>query len=313
MLLALLLVLAGTLLLFGGAEFLVKGASRLALTLGISPLVVGLTVVSFATSMPEAVASLIAQLREGSGDMAIGNVIGSNVANIGLIAGVSALVLPIEVHHQVVWKEIILMLAITLFVTALMWLGPISRFEGGFLICGLIAFVVYQAVSSKNEDEEEPSEEVPDHLTRGELGKDLLYIGIGLAGLILGGHLLVNGAVDIAQLIGLSERTIGLTVIAIGTSSPELATSVIASYRGHADIAIGNVVGSNIFNLLLIIGGVALVKPIHFSRVLVEVDALIMLAFSFLLWAVMLRQHRLSRRGGAVLFIGYIAYIGWLL
>lgn len=304
MLLSTLLIIIGIVTLFFGGESLVKGASQLAVRLGISPLIVGLTVVSLATSMPEAVSSFFARWMGGSGDMAIGNVLGSNIANIGLIAGISALVMPFSVCDKMIRRETPLMIAVTVAFAGLMALGPISRFGGLLLLLGLGAYLALQVRLAR--DERAANGEKRE---REPFRKELVEVVIGIGMLIIGGYCLIEGAVVIARDFGISERVIGITIVAIGTSCPELATSVVAAWRGHPEIAIGNVVGSNIFNLLFVVGGVATIFPIEFSPSLLWVDMPVALGFAIGLLACMLWGSCLSRRNGAILLGAYVAYI----
>jgi len=309
-------LLIGILLLYFGAELLVKGASKLAFNLGVTPLAIGLTVVSMSTSMPEGVASLIAQLEGARGDIAIGNIIGSNIANIGLVLGITLLIRPIKISPAIKQREMPIMLFISIFFIALMTQLEISRFWGGVLVSGLLVYLIMQwKLADKghlNEDKIVTSEF---ELKKGSLKDnllDLLLIGVGLVMLVIGGHLLISSAITLAEIFGISERVIGITLVAVGTSLPELATSIVASLRKASDISIGNVVGSNIFNLLFIIGGVSLVIPIAFSEALLWKDAPIMLAFSVVLWAMMWTRNVLDRRHGVMLLAGYCLYITYL-
>ncbi len=307
MLEAFVLVAIGMLFLYGGAEALVHGASRLALSLGISPLVVGLTIVSLGTSLPEAVASLLSQFVGGSGDIALGNVIGSNVANIGLVAGCAAVIRPIKVNHELIVQESLLMLGVTLLLLALMAFWSLNRVVGLLLLSLLVLFLVWQVTKAKNGP---TKEKIPP--TTAEKIRDIGWLLLGLFGLLIGGYCLVTGAVAVAKHFGISERVIGLTVVALGTSLPELATSVVAAWRGQEELSIGNVIGSNIFNILFIAGGVALITPITFSANLLSVDGVVMLAFSLMLWLMMWRGHGISRSEGVCLLLGYGGYVTYL-
>lgn len=305
-------VSAGLLLLTGGGEALVRGASALALRIGITPLAVGLTVVAFGTSAPELIVSLRAAL-SGMDDVALGNVVGSNICNIGLILGLSALIRPADVHLKMMRIDAPLMFAVACALVLLLRDGAVSRPEGAALFTGAIVFTAVTLRAAKREDaevQEEFAEGIPKAPPR--IAVSLGLVAAGLALLVAGGNLLVGAAVDIARVFGLSEAVIGLTIVAVGTSLPELATSVIAAFRGQADIAIGNVVGSNIFNVLGITGVTAAVKPLSLGGV-TNVDLLVMLAFSVALLPMLLTHMKLNRAEGALLLGGYAGYVGWLL
>lgn len=276
-------ILGGLVGLFVGGEWLVRGASRLARSFGISALVVGLTVVAFGTSTPELLVSLSAVLG-GTQGISIGNVIGSNVANIGLILGATGLVFPITVRAILLKREIPILLAVTV-LSYLMWFdGAINRIDGVFLVVGLVAFNAYMVIDSRRrlddpEDDmsieeleiEADEDELIDNSQRlRELGR--LLIGIVVLG--VGAQLTVTGSVNVARAFGISELVIGITLVAVGTSLPELATSLVAALRQQSDIAIGNVVGSNIYNLMGILGITAIIQPINLQRTDVDFDVI---------------------------------------
>lgn len=304
---ALFCVVIGVLALLGGAESLVRGASQLALRWGISPLIVGLTVVSFGTSMPEVMASLFAVFQGASGDIALGNVIGSNIANIGLICGVTALIRPIPVCDDTRLREWPIMMAATIFLTALLYLGPIGRLDGIVLLACLFAYVFYQYNLAQDQRGENGNSQPLD-----PVWKECLFVIAGVAGLALGGYWLVDGAIALAEILGVSERVIGILVVAIGTSSPELATSLVASLRGHHSIAIGNVIGSNIFNILFVLGIVGALKPFDFSPVLLTEDMPVLFYFSLVLGAFGYFFKEMRKGSGALLLLSYTAYMSWL-
>ena len=309
-------VLVGLLGLFFGGDWLVTGASRLARYFGVSALIVGLTVVAFGTSAPELLVSMDAALR-GSSDLAVGNIVGSNISNIGLILGMTALVFPVAVRASLIRREIPLMVGATLLTTLLaFWGASIDRLDGVILFIGLIAFNIYMIVLTRREsktdafqEEEEEYEEsdektiLPEYRLR-EVGRVLL----GLFVLVIGARLTVDGAVSIARTIGVSEIAIGVTLVAVGTSLPELATSLVASFRKQNDIAIGNIVGSNIFNLLMILGLTAIVRPIPISDRVLDFDILVMLAFSFALIPITFTARQISRLEAVLMLGGYIAF-----
>lgn len=301
----LLYILVGVVFLFLGGEGLVRGSFRLSIRMGMTTLMAGLTIVSFATSMPEASASLIAQLRGSLGDIALGNVIGSNIANVGLIAGLTALIRPLRVTSVMRTREMPMMIGALALLFLAMLFNPIGRWVGLVLLLFLILYLVVQVWLSKHHLLPEP--ERPE---RGRLGVDLWLIVGGIIGLVVGGASLVEGAVGLARRVGLSEATIGLTVVAVGTSLPELAATLVAAFKGHDEIAIGNVIGSNVFNALFIVGGVSLIRPIAFTSQLLTIDLPIMVGFSLLLWLLMIRQH-IGRLGGALLLVGYAFFIAY--
>jgi cation:H+ antiporter len=305
------LILLGLVLLVVGAEALVAGASRLAAAVGISPLVVGLTVVAFGTSAPELAVSLDAAWR-GSADIAVGNVIGSNIFNVLLILGLSALAAPLVVHRRIVRIDTPLMLAVSLLVWWMASDGAIVRWEGALLFAGVIAYTALQVFVGRHEAGAEKSKD--EQAQPATPLRNVLQVLIGLALLVGGARSLVAGATDIARALGLSELVIGLTIVAGGTSLPELATSVIAAVRGQRDIAVGNVVGSNIFNLLCVLGGAALASPgpIPISAQALAFDFPVMVAVALACLPVFFTGHRIARWEG-LLFLGYYAlYTTWL-
>ena len=300
----------GLTLLYYGAEFLVKGGVRVARKFKISPLVIGLTLVAFATSAPELVVSIDAALK-GLGNISIGNVVGSNICNIALILGVCAMITPLTVNAKLFKLDMPLMIlsALLLSVFCLVSHG-LNRIQGALLFTGIIVYTVWSIRSARKENEsEEPQEDVPN---KGSLAIAVLFVIGGLAALIGGAKLFVNSAVFMAKLFNVSDAVIGLTVVAVGTSLPELATSVVAAIRGEKDIAIGNVVGSNIFNVLAICGIAPLVSPISAPQIS-TVDLAVMTAVSCLLYPVMKTGMSISRREGAVLLLVYIAYTVYLI
>lgn len=314
------LVLGGILVLYLGAEVLVKGAAQLALSLGVSSLIVGLTIVSFSTSMPEVVASVIAQWKGGNGQIALGNVVGSNIANVGLILGLVAWIHPLSYQSQVMARETQILLGSAILLVLIMILDQ-GIYLGGAtaLLIAFVLFVWYQIMMAKAHrkafmDREELTEVA--HLPkRGRLpaiGWDLALIAVGLALLVIGGWLLIEGATSLARLIGVSEWVIGLTVVAFGTSCPELATSLVAAWRKEHDLSLGNIVGSNVFNTLFIGGIAASVRPISVTVRDAAVDLGVMSLFSVALYLVVKRGSRMGRLQGATFCLGYVAYIFFL-
>jgi cation:H+ antiporter len=316
---ATLLFLLGVAGLYGGAEALVRGAARLARSIGVSALVVGLTVVAFGTSAPELVVSLLAAVRHQPG-VAIGNVVGSNIANIGLILGVSALARPMQVQMRLIRLEMPLMIGASLLLPLLALDGALGRADGGIFLAGFAAYLVLMlraarkepaAVEREYEDFEsagrrdEPSRDAQ----RRRTGDALMVIG-GIAVLVVAADLLVGSAVFLARALGISEVVIGLTIVAVGTSLPELATSLVAALRGESDIAVGNIVGSNIFNVLSILGVSSLVRPIAVDASLFRFELPAMVLLAALLPLLGRAQRRLGRAHGALLLVLYAA-ITW--
>lgn len=328
MTLAVILLAGGLLILWKSADWLVDGAVALAKRLGISPLVVGLTVVAMGTSAPEVAASIAAAVK-GIGDMAIGNVYGSNIANLALVGGLAALIRPIAIKKQTLQREIPVLLLVTLLLWPVLHNSYLSRPEGLLLLAvfaGLILLTVCiarrEAHKSTSPQEHENTHErntqaCPERSRRDEIRntkKSILFIVVGLAGLALGAEMTVRGAVFIGRQIGLSEAVIGLTIIAIGTSLPELVTCVAASIKKQHDISIGIMVGSNIFNALLAIGVAGLVRPFEVvSRLAGGLDYWIMVIVSFVFAAAALVGRRIGRADAALLFCGYIGYMVYLL
>ncbi len=305
-------ILLGLVLLYFGAEWLVKGASSLARRFGVSPLAIGLTVVAFGTSMPELFVSAGAAL-SGNGSIAIGNVVGSNIANIGLILGIAAMINPPRIHLQVLRLDLPLVTGATLLAILLMTGGQITRWEGGLLTTLLIGYTVFSLRASKREKPSAALDtfdaEVP--APTKALLIDLLLIVAALAFLAGGSQSLVTGAVDIAERFGVPQIVIGLTIVAFGTSLPELATSVVAATKGESDIAVGNVVGSNLFNLLGILGVSSVIQPLDTGSISL-IDNAVMLTLTLILLPMMRSGFRLSRWEGALLLAGYGSYITYL-
>jgi cation:H+ antiporter len=310
-----LLLAAGVAVLFFGAEWLVRGAARMAAAMGVSPIVVGLTVVSLGTSAPELVVSLTAALR-GNGDLAMGNVMGSNLANIGLILGLTALIRPMTVSARVVTREVPIMLLITLMVYPLALDLNLNRADGLILLIVLAIYILFVNKAAAEEPVEIQGEyeafaRSETHLQRlspGDLG---LVLG-GSLGLVLGGRAIVNSAEFLGPALGVPDILMGLTVVAIGTSLPELATSLVACVREEADIAVGNIIGSNIFNIAAILGATALVSPIAVSTDVLREELPAVLILSFVVLPVTWNAFKVRRWEGAILLSGYVAIGVWL-
>lgn len=310
------LFIIGFVALIKGADMLVAGASSVARRFHISGLVIGLTVVAFGTSTPELFVNLIASF-QGNTQIAIGNVVGSNIANVLLILGIAAAIYPLKVQSQTKWKEIpfSLLAAIVLFFVANDVLidhahhSEITRSDGFILLGFFSIFMVYVIAVSKQSNEEMGDSDIR------EMGmtKSMLFILLGLTGLVLGGKWIVDGAINIAKLFNVSESLIGLTVVAVGTSLPELATSAVAAYRKNADIAIGNVVGSNIFNIFFVLGTSAVIKPLPFLQSN-NGDLLVTILSSLLLFVFLFigEKRLLKRWQGIVFLLMYVAYVAWL-
>lgn len=309
MLLATLLFIAGLLLLYLGADFLVNGSSRLALSYGVRPLVIGMTVIAFATSMPEMLVSLLASMR-GSADLAVGNIVGSNVANIGLILGAAALLCPIVVESSVLRRELPFMIGASLLLYGFCLDEKISAVNGLVLFVLLLVFLGYCLRSARHGSlNRSSSEQVRKEQQR--RGRDLLLILLGIAGLGFGAEMMVRSAMTIARHFGVSELVIGISVVALGTSLPELAASLVSAFKGEMEMSIGNVIGSNIFNILFVLGLCPLFSPLKVEPSLLHVDLPVMLAFSVGL-LLMCLGRRLGRAHGIFLLVCYALFIGTL-
>lgn len=295
------LLIAGLAALFAGGEALVRGAVGIARRLSIPPLLIGLTVVGFGTSTPELLVSVDAALR-GVPDIAIGNIIGSNIGNILLILGLAALVWPIRVMGDTLRRDTAVMTGAALVLLPAFWPGELTRMTGLALIAGLACFLLISFLRPGSDAPEGDDMPVP------RLWLSLIQVGAGLAALMLGARWLVDGATAVARDLGLSEAFIGLSIVAIGTSLPELATSLIAALRRQSEIAIGNIVGSNIFNVLGILGITAVIRPIPVADRFLTLDLPVMIAVSALL-TVLLMRPRIGRVTGLGLLAGYAAYV----
>ncbi len=310
-----LLLLAGLALLVAGAELLVRGAASAALAFGISPLVIGLTVVSFGTSAPELVTGIMAAARAEPG-IVVGNVVGSNIFNVLVILGLAAVIAPLSVDRQLVRVDVPVMVALSLVVWGMAAGGTLARWEGTLLVAGLAAYLLVTVRASRRaapELEEKISEGLPVAAAPRSLVKDAVFVAAGLGLLVWGAAWLVRGASAVAKGFGVSELVIGLTVVAAGTSLPELATSVVAALRGHTDIAVGNAVGSNIFNLLAVLGTSSMVASggIAVSPTALGFDLPLMLLVAAACLPVFLSAAKVERWEGA-LFLGvYAGYLVW--
>jgi cation:H+ antiporter len=300
------LFLAGLVLLIGGAELLVRGASRLAAALGISPLVIGLTVVAFGTGSPELAVGAQAAF-SGKADLAVGNVVGSNIFNTLAILGLSALAAPLVVASQLVRFDVPVMILVSIGLLALAGSGTISQFEGAVLVAGILAYTAILVALARRSGRPvaDPDTPVAEHARRG-WGWQIALVVAGLALLLLGSRWLVDGAVAVAVEFGVSELVIGLTIVAAGTSLPEVATSVVAGLRGERDIAVGNVVGSNIYNILAVLGVGALIAPggLPVAPGALNFDIPVMIAAAVACLPVFFATGVVTRWQGA-LFLGY--------
>jgi cation:H+ antiporter len=309
MLTPILLLVAGGVLLYLGGEAVVRAGTSIGLRLGLSPVVVGLTIVALGTSAPELAVSVGASLG-GHGDVAIANVVGSNLANIALVLGLCALVAPVRVESRLVSIDIPLVVVATGVLVLLLQDGLLTRIESaGFLLAlGIwLGFSAWEARREKRAIAAEFDEALPSSVS---LPAALAMLVGGLALLIGGGDLFVDGGIELASGLGVSDALIGLTVIAVGTSLPELVTSLIAALRGNADMAVGNIVGSNIFNILAILGVAGLVAPLPEGDLL-SADLWITLGVAALLWPLARSSHRIARLEGGLLLVVYLGYMGW--
>ena len=293
-------------LLFVGAEGLVRGSASIALRAGLSRLMVGLTIVAFGTSSPELVVSIKSALSH-QGDIAVGNVVGSNIFNIGVILGMTALVCPIPVNMQVVKTDAPIALGAALLLPLLLCNQAINRIEGLALVCGIVAYILMSVILGRRADTAGQSDLSVPLLSR-HWSIELTLIAAGLGVLVLGSRLLVDHSVALAKALGVSEALIGLTIVAAGTSMPELATSVVAAFRKQPDIAIGNVVGSNIFNILAIMGLSATISPLQAPGIS-NLDSIVMIVFTLLLIPLLYTGRLLHRTEGAALLGLYGLYL----
>ena len=315
MTLQIILLFLGLAGLYYGAEWLVTGSARFAHALHIKPVVIGLTIVAFGTSMPELVTSVIAGIKHFN-DIAVGNIVGSNIANIALILGISSVVRPLKIDSNLLTRDMPIMIGCSCFLYFISWDGVLSRWEGVALFVGIVTYTFYVYIAALSDSKAVASEhpEVDELIGAAHDGllKDVILIIVGIVALVAGAHFLVHAAVYIAKVLGISELVIGLTVIAVGTSLPELATSVVASIRKQADISVGNIVGSNIFNILAVLGVAAMIQPILVNPVSLRLDMPVMLFFSIFLVPLITWKFVLTRLQGLFLLSGYGVYIYWL-
>ncbi len=311
--------IAGLVLLVAGAEMLVRGASRLALTFGLSPLVIGLTVVALGTSAPEIAISIGASLK-GQSDVAVGNVVGSNIFNVLFILGVSALIVPLSVARQVIRQEVPVMIGASVLLLALIFDDSLDRLDGALLTLLTVAYLGFLVVQSRREAQ--ASDEGPvgcdgsqPTVPPARLAPQVLLVVAGLIALVFGARLMVGAAVDFARALGVSELVIGLTIVAAGTSLPEVAASITAALRGERDIAVGNVVGSNILNILTCLGLASLVAPVPLAIApsVLNFDIWVMLAVALACLPVVISGREIARWEGALFIAYYAAYATYLI
>ena len=310
-----LLFIGGVGVLYFGAEWLVRGASRLARSLGVSPIVVGLTVVSMGTSAPELVISIVASL-QGNPDLAVGNVMGSNLANIGLVLGVSAILRPLHVSTKVVMREVVVMVVITALLLPLILDSQIGRLEGSLLVTMLVFYLTYVVWKSKKDGPEAPhveqQQETGDLSSRMILRHSALTV-VGVLGLVLGAFAIRGSAVALAEAMGISELVIGLTLVSIGTSLPELATCAVAALRHEADIAVGNILGSNIFNITFVLGVTSILSPLGFHPDVLRLEFPAVMFITVLMVPIVRHRLVIRRRQGFALLSTYLLLFAFLL
>ena len=309
-----LLFIGGVGVLYFGAEWLVRGASRLARSLGVSPMVVGLTVVSMGTSAPELVISIVASLR-GNPDLAVGNVMGSNLANIGLVLGISAILRPLHVSTKAVMREVLVMVVITALLLPLILDSQIGRLEGSLLVTMLVFYLTYVVWRSRKDAPEAPhveqQQETGDLSSRMILRHSALTVG-GVLGLVLGAFAIRGSAVALAEAMGISELVIGLTLVSIGTSLPELATCAVAALRHEADIAVGNILGSNIFNITFVLGVTSILSPLGFHPDVLRLEFPAVMFITVLMLPIVWNRLVIRRRQGFALLSTYLLLFAFL-
>ncbi|TVQ72587.1 calcium/sodium antiporter [Ectothiorhodospira sp. BSL-9] len=311
MLLAVLMLLLGVALLTYGADRLVAGSSAIALRTGISPLLIGLTVVAFATSSPELVVSVMAALQGQSG-IAVGNVVGSNIANLGLVLAAAALLYPVRCEQETFKRELPLMVGAVALPFLLLYNGMISRIEGMVLLLLLVGFVAWQVhLARRQMAGHQVAEEVGAYAGI-DMGRAALFVVFGTGCLYVGSEAFLSGAITIGRALGVSEAVIGLTLVSVGTSLPELATTVAAAFKRETGMVLGNIIGSNVFNVLAVLGITATIIPLGAGGI-TYVDLSVMLLFSLVVWMAFAWRRDLGRVFGVLLLGAYLAYLAWLL
>lgn len=300
MLIQILILAAGFVLLVKGADWFVDGASAIAEKLRIPPLIIGLTIVAMGTSAPEAAVSISAALK-GNADITIGNIVGSNILNILIILGLSAAIAPLAVEQSTIRRDMPFLLGISLLLIMQGWDGSITRFDGLIMMILFTAYLIFLLVRARRQPQQ-------DSINAGQRSLwQIPLTAIGLTAIVIGSNLAVDAACTIARLLGISERLIGLTIVALGTSLPELFTSVIAARKGNADIAIGNIVGSNVFNILFVVGLSAVIVPVPFAAAF-RFDSVVSIAAAVFLLICCARSSSLKRWHGIFMLAGYLAY-----
>ena len=290
-------------MLFYGADFIVKGGSQLASRFGLSPIVIGLTVVAFGTSLPELVVSIVAAI-EGSSPIAIGNVVGSNIANVGLVLGLSSLIFPLKINLIQIKRDLIIYIFVCAIFSLFCMNGTITREEGLILFLSVIMYTWYSFYNPTISDNKNIIDENPS-----KLWMLYLFIFSGIALLSFGANLFIKGAIDIARYFGISEIVIGMSIVALGTSLPELATSVIASFRKEHGISIGNIIGSNLFNLLSVLGIVSLLSPIESPKEILFFEIPYMVIYGLILFPIAWMKQPIHRLTSISLLVGYVFFI----
>ncbi len=309
-------VIVGLLFLIWGADRFVHGAAATARNLGIPPLLIGLTIVAMATSAPEILVSVVAALR-GEPDLAIGNAIGSNIANVGLVLGVVALLRPVELKSATLRREMPALLAVSLLTVSLFLDSYLGRIDGLVLLAGLVIVMIWLIRLGLRSSAGDPLQadfdaEIPKHMS---MRVAVFWLVVGIATLLLGAHWMVDGAINIAKILGVSEVVIGITMVALATSIPELAVSVVSAFRGEYGLAIGNIVGSNIFNLLAVIGVAAIIQPAVLPPSVLSLHIFVMVAFTLVLFAMTYEYEgrgQITRFEGLALISAYLAYQGYV-
>ncbi len=321
MTLSLAFFIIGLIIIYYGAEFLVKGASGLARSLGMSPMVIGLTVVAFGTSTPEIFVSVVSSLK-GKSMLAVGNVIGSNICNIALVLGLAALFLPIPGQPSVIRRDIPIMLGVSLYLLVISYNSVIGRLEGATLLAGIILYTFLNYTMARREFKKLmgkvkiSKQKIDSKKTDSPLWQTG-QVSLGIAGVVAGAELMIDSAIKIMSVLGVSEKFIGLTIVAFGTSLPELATSVVAAWKKEMDISLGNLVGSNVFNILCVLGVASVVRPIIIPGGFIQsglvFDYMVMIFISFLPWLMMRMSYKISRPHGMFLLSLYGAYLVFLI
>lgn len=310
-------VIVGLILLIGGADRFVHGAAATARNLGVAPLMIGLTIVSLATSAPEVLVSVVAALR-GESDLAVGNALGSNIANIGLVLGVVAIIRPIELKSATLRREMPALLAVSLLTVALFLDSFLSRVDGLVLLTALVIVLIWLARLGFRSTAGDPMQadyeaEIPKHLS---MRMAIFWLLVGIVTLLIGAELMVDGAVDIAKSLGVSEIVIGVTLVAFATSLPELAVSTVSALKGEFGLALGNIVGSNTFNLLAVIGVAATIQPAALPPSVLSLHLFVMVAFTLVLFAMTYEydgKGQITRFEGVSLVTAFLAYVGYVI